>query len=78
MNSLLHTTAIVALGIPELIIIALVLGLNGLWIWSLVHCCINRRLTDKSRIIGIVLIVLLHIIGSIIYLFLPRVSSEKG
>ena len=47
----------------------------GLWIWSIVHCITNKRLTDTNRIIGIVLIVVLGLLGSLIYLFLPRESE---
>jgi hypothetical protein len=49
----------------------------GLWIWSLIHCITNKRLTDTNRIIGIVLIVLLGLIGSLVYLFLPRESQPQ-
>lgn len=61
-----------SIGLPELIVIALVLGIFGLWIWSLIHCITNRFLSDTNRIIGIVLIVVLGILGSLIYLFLPK------
>lgn len=65
-----------SIGAPELVIISLVVGLVlatlGLWIWSLIHCIRNPRLSDTNRIIGIVLIVVLGVIGSLIYLFLPR------
>jgi hypothetical protein len=44
----------------------------GLWIWSIVHCMKNKQLSDANRIIGIVLIVILGLIGSLVYLFLPR------
>jgi len=54
---------------PEVIVLALI----GLWIWSLVHCVLNPRLTRTIRIIGILVIVLLAPIGSMIYLFLPRI-----
>ena len=61
-----------ALGAPELILIVLVLGILVLWLWSLIHCIRNKRLSDTNRIIGIILIVVLGILGSFIYLFLPR------
>jgi len=69
-------------GIPELIMIITVIGMVlcviGLWIWSLIHCIKNTRLSDTNRIIGIVLIVVLGIFGSFIYLFLPRDSVSNG
>ena len=44
----------------------------GLWIWSLIHCLLNKKLTDTNRLIGIVVISVLGIFGSLIYLFIPR------
>ena len=43
-----------------------------LWVWSLIHCISNQNLSDNNRIIGILLIVLLGIVGSFAYLFLPQ------
>jgi uncharacterized BrkB/YihY/UPF0761 family membrane protein len=69
------------LGGQEIIVLILV-GLLvvagiGLWIWSLIHCITNKRLTDTNRIIGIVLIILLGLIGSLVYLFLPREAQPQ-
>ena len=64
--------AAVGAGILILIFIGFGLALFGLWLWSLIHCCVNKQLSDTNRIIGIVLIVVLGIIGSLVYLFLPR------
>jgi len=64
-----------ALGPAELFFllgICVVIPIIGIWIWSLIHCIKNQRLTDTNRIIGIALIVVLGIIGSLVYLFLPR------
>ena len=57
-----------------LLAIILLLGLvfTGLWVWSLIHCITNKRLSDGNRVIGIVCILLLGLIGSGIYLALPR------
>lgn len=54
--------------------LALLVGLVifGLWLWSLIHCILNKRLTDTNRIIGVVFIVMLSLLSSLIYLFLPR------
>ncbi|NNC90484.1 MAG: hypothetical protein HKN82_18670 [Akkermansiaceae bacterium] len=43
-----------------------------LWLWSLIHCVTNERLSDTNRLIGILLIVFLFLLGSFVYLFLPR------
>jgi len=79
-------SAISSIGSQELIVIAIIgliaLGSIALWIWSLIHCIRNKQLTDNNRIIGIILIVVLGLIGSLIYLFLPRepinTSSNLG
>ena len=64
-------------GIQELIVIALILVLNAVWIWSLIHCCLNKRLTDSNRIVGIVVIALLNVIGTFLYfVFIPRIPSQ--
>lgn len=55
----------------------IVLALLGLWIWSLIHCVQNRYLNDSNRLIGILLIVLLGLIGSVVYLFLPRETEPQ-
>lgn len=57
-----------------MILLLVVVGLVwvGLWLWSLIHCVTNKRLSDANRIIGVVLIVVLGLVGSLIYLFLPR------
>lgn len=61
---------------PAFFLIAIfgLLALAGflLWLWSLIDCIRNPRLSDTNRIIGIVLIVFLNLLGSFIYLFLPR------
>ncbi len=63
-------------------ILILIFGVIGvvsfiIWIWSLIHCINNRHLTDQNRLIGILVIVLLGVIGSIVYLFLPRESQPQ-
>ena len=62
------------------IALILILGLAacGLWLWSLIHCITNKRLSDANRIVGIVCILLLGFLGSLIYLFLPRLSVRRG
>ena len=55
----------------------LCIGFLVLWIWSLIHCIQNRYLSDNNRLIGIILIVILGIIGSLVYLFLPRESEPQ-
>lgn len=60
-----------------LVAILVIVVFSGLWLWSLIHCAMNKRLNDSNRIIGIVLIVLLGLLGSLIYLFLPRTAARS-
>ncbi len=60
-----------------LLVFALAAAIFGVWLWSLIHCIRNRYLSDSNRLIGILLIVLLGIIGSIIYPFLPREGTPQ-
>ena len=58
-------------------LILIIFGLVGilgfaLWLWSLIACIRNRYLNDNNRLIGILLIVFLNLLGSFVYLFLPR------
>jgi hypothetical protein len=50
----------------------------GLWVWSLIHCITNKRLSDSNRTIGIIMIVFLGLLGSLVYLFLPRDGKKNG
>jgi hypothetical protein len=61
------------------ILLALLVGVAvfALWLWSLIHCVQNRYLNDNNRLIGILLIVVLGIIGSLVYLFLPRETEPQ-
>lgn len=54
------------------VMILMGLTISGLWLWSLIHCATNQRISDTNRLIGILLIVLLGPLGSLIYLCLPR------
>jgi uncharacterized membrane protein YqjE len=66
---------------PVFVIFALIglisLAILIVWIWSLIHCIQNRYLSENNRVLGIILIALLGIIGSIVYLFLPRESTPQ-
>jgi hypothetical protein len=48
------------------------LVLFALWIASLVHAIRNRGLTDGERIVWVIVIVFLHLLGTILYWFVGR------
>jgi len=68
-------------GSPEIFLLGLIFIISiislGLWVWSIIHCVRNPQLSENNRIIGIILIVVLGILGSLIYLFLPRDEGSR-
>ncbi|MFW5860524.1 MAG: hypothetical protein ACOCYP_10905 [Planctomycetota bacterium] len=50
----------------------------GLWVWSLIHCITNPRLSDSNRLIGILIIIFLGPLGSLIYLAIPREPARRS
>lgn len=67
-----------ALGIGVILVaVFAALVFFGIWLWSLIHCIRNKYLNDTNRVLGIVLIALLGILGSLVYLFLPREAEAQ-
>ena len=67
------------MGMQELLVIVIVMVLNALWIWAIVHCAVNRSLTDKERLVGLLVVVLLNFIGALLYaVWLRRGSLPTG
>jgi len=69
------TLASIGIGPMEITLILFVfigIAIAALWLWSLIHCIKNEKLTDTNRIIGIVIILVLGPVGSLVYLFLPK------
>jgi peptidoglycan/LPS O-acetylase OafA/YrhL len=62
------------LGIVEIVFIpvALVIGVGGtvFWIWMMIDCATKER--DPDRLVWIIIVVLTHIIGALIYFFVRR------
>jgi len=66
-----------AVGAFLLVFVVIALVAFALWVWSLIHCIKNKFLSDSNRTISIVLIIVLGLLGSIIYLFMPRESKAQ-
>ena len=66
-----------AAGGAVIVILVISLVFFGLWIWSLVHCINNKRLSSSNRTLGIILIAVMGLLGSLIYLFLPQESTRS-
>ncbi|NLA40395.1 MAG: PLDc_N domain-containing protein [Smithella sp.] len=56
------------------LVLGLVLGLGGtiLWIWMIVDCATKEPSNGNDKLIWIVIIVLTHWVGALIYLLVRR------
>ena len=52
-----------------LVLVPIALAAFAFWIWMLISAIQNRGLSDNDRIIWVLVIVFLHVLGSIIYFF---------
>lgn len=68
------------IGIAELVVIGLVVPLAvacfAFWVWMLLDCVRNPRLTDTERLIWAIVICLAHLLGALIYFFAGRRSGR--
>ena len=64
------------ISVPELVVIGLVVPLAvacfAFWVWMLLDCVRNPRLTDTERLIWAIVICLAHLLGALIYFFAGR------
>jgi cytochrome c oxidase assembly factor CtaG len=42
------------------------------WIWMLIDCIKNERLTDTQKVVWVLVIIFLHALGALIYLLTGR------
>ena len=56
----------------SVLVVPMVLGGFAFWVWMLVDCVRNPRLTDTERIIWAIVICFAHFVGALIYFFAGR------
>ncbi|MEJ2413353.1 MAG: PLDc N-terminal domain-containing protein [Anaerolineales bacterium] len=70
------------IGVYELIIIAalIVFGVFGsiFWIWAILDCARNESPADNDKIVWILIILLLHWLGALLYTLVRRPERTKG
>jgi len=54
------------------IVIAVVVGGTIFWIWMLIDCATKEPSTGNDKLIWILVILLTHLIGALIYYFVRR------
>ena len=67
-------------GLIELILFPLVLlfaipiglAMMAFWIWMLIHSIQNKGIDDGERIAWVLVIVLVHFLGAVLYFFIGR------
>lgn len=64
-------TAIIGI-LAGLIAICIAVLLFIFWIWMLVDCIRNERLTDTEKVVWALVIIFLHALGALIYLLAGR------
>ena len=52
------------------------LALTAFWIWMLVDALTNKSLKDNDKLIWVLVVVLTHFIGALIYFFVGRRNEE--
>ena len=64
------------LGLPELFLLPIVLGIGVLgtafWIWMLIECVMKEPSEGNDRLVWVVIVVFTHFIGAAIYFFVRR------
>ena len=62
------------------VIFAVILGVLAFifWIWMLVDCIQRKFKNDTEKIIWVLVIILVHWIGALIYYFAVKVSNLNG
>lgn len=62
--------------IPSLAVLSglLLLGLlaTAFWIWMIVHVIQNQGLNENEKLLWVLVIVLTHFIGAVVYFFIGR------
>lgn len=61
-----------------LLAVPLGLALLAFWVWMLVHAAQNKGLSDGERIAWILVIVLVHFLGALIYFFVGRPKGNQA
>jgi len=73
-NTLLHIPIVLVM--VSLCIIVLIIAGTIFWIWMLVDCIINKRISDGQKAGWILAMLFTHFIGALLYLALGRTAQK--
>jgi len=65
--------------LPVLLLLLLPLGLAlfAFWIWMLIHATQNKGLREGEKVAWLLIIVLVHFLGALIYFFVGRPKANR-
>lgn len=77
MDIFLHTHTLAFLGL------GIVGGLIGIltsifWLWMLIDAILNPRLRGVEKLVWVLVVLLLHVLGAVLYFFIGRGSGAVG
>ena len=64
-------------GAGEWLVIFMILGAVGFWLWTLVDCATKEPPEGSSRVIWILIIVIGNMVGALLYLLVRRPRRKK-
>jgi hypothetical protein len=65
--------------LPLLLLFFIPLGLAvfAFWIWMLIHAAQNKGLSEGEKVAWVLIIVLVHFLGALIYFFVGRPKAKQ-
>jgi hypothetical protein len=68
------------IGISELLLILVVVGYWGLWIWAVVDCATREADQGNTKVVWILIVLLVPLVGPLLYLLVRRPARlrEQG
>jgi hypothetical protein len=61
-----------------LFMICLVLAASAFWIWMIVDCATNEPSEGNDKLIWLLVIILVHLLGAILYYFIRRPQRKAS
>lgn len=53
------------------------LAILAFWIWMLIHAAQNKGLSEGEKVAWVLIIVLVHFLGALIYFFVGRPKAKR-
>ncbi len=67
---------IVLLPLLLLIFIPLGIAMFAFWLWMLIHAIQNKGLSEGEKVAWVIVIALVHFLGSLLYFFIGRPKAK--